>query len=200
MKHLVIFFSSVILLSQTAFSVEIPNRDQLDQTPPQPVFSQFQRNMPFQHDQGFYLGGSIGPAWVFGLNNPKSQAIRAAGDISIGWMPWNKIALHLDVWGTIFEESSLVAVGPGATFFLPEDWAISFALGLGQAFSFQDGKDNFSESVLAGRIKAAKYWWITPDLSIGPSVAVGFHGFSFRQGAISNVGGDITLGLDILFN
>lgn len=195
-------FRSLALLSLVSISAlaDIPNRDELDQSPAQPVYSQFQRNMPYQHDRGFFLSGSVSPAWVFGLNNPKTQAIRAAGDLSIGWMPWEKIALHLDIWGTIFEESSLVAAGPGATFFLPDDWALSLSIGIGQAFSFQDGTDNFSESIFAGRVKAAKYWWVSPNLSIGPSLALGFHGFSFRQGAMSNVGGDMTLGLEILFN
>src|SRR2546425_5730836 len=96
-KYLFLFllFSSSVILGSP-----------LDDIPRQPVFVRFQRNISYQHDRGLFLSGTIGPEWMQSIQRPQASGVRFGGDISLGWLPWENVALHATTWGAFLESSS----------------------------------------------------------------------------------------------
>lgn len=196
-----LFVFSVALMPLFALAAEEVKTKVWEQAPPQPVYSRFQRNMGYQHDRGFFFEASVGPAWVQSFQNPVANGVRFSGDISMGGLPWEDIALHGTLWGAYLAESSVILVGPGLTGFLANNWALSASIGVGYVFS--GGTDQlpaFRESILGLQIKGAKYWWVSSNLSMGVSLAAELHGFSFLQGEISSVGFSAGPRFELVFN
>lgn len=173
----------------------------LDSAPKNPVYSRWQKDFPFKHDKGLFFGVSIGPEWVQSFQKPKAQGMRFGGDLSLGWLPAENLALHVTVWGAFLESASFVAVGPGITGFIGDNFFIGAAFGAAQVFSTSISGDlPFNELVLAGQIKAGKLWWLSENTSLGISLAAGLYGFSILSGKISTVGWQIGPRLEFVFN
>lgn len=192
----VIFFLFVIM-----FSLAIQAGHVLDSAPKQLVYSRWQKDFPFQHDKGVFFAASTGPQWVQSIQNPKAAALRFGGDLSLGWFAAENLALHVTAWGSFLEEASFVAAGPGVTGFFGDNFSLGAALGLAQVTSTSLSKDVvFNEWVLAGQLKAGKYWWLGENTSLGISLIAGLYGLSISSGKISTVGWQIGPRIEFIFN
>ena len=196
-----LFAFSFFALSVNAEGVVYSKVPELINTPKQPVFKRFKRDLPYQHDRGFFAGVSVGPAWIKSFQHPEASAVRFSWDISIGWLPWERTAIHASSWGSFLEKATAVLVGPGITSFFSNNWALSATLGMGKVFSTSLTKDQeFNEWTLGTQLKATKFWWIDDDISLGVGLAADFHAFSPSQKKLSSIGGSLGLRIEFLFN
>lgn len=172
-----------------------------ENAPPQPIYTRFQRNMPYQHDRGFFFATSLGPAWVQSIQNPAVSGVRFFGDVSIGGLPCENLAVHASLWGSFLTEASVIMAGLGLTGFIGDNWALSFSAGVGQVIGIETEQfSSFRESLLGLQIKAAKYWWVGPNTSLGVSLAAEAHGFSFLLGELSSIGFSAGPRLELVYN
>ena len=191
-------FIPAIAFSETEPAVDISH---LDFAPKQPVSSSYKRNFEFHHDKGFYLSASIGPQWNQSLKNPEASALRFGGGLNIGGMVIENLALHGSFWSSFLEESTLIAVGPGLTYFFGNtNAAISWKIGIGQVFNVADKIEDFKETLLATEIGFGKYWWLSGSTSLGGTIFSGLHGYSFSQNEISSFGWSGGIRLELIFN
>ena len=174
----------------------------LPSSTPQKILSRYQTDFSFHHDKGVYFTASIGPQWNHSLKNPQAKGIRFGGKVGLGWYVVDGLALYAAAWGNFLEQASLVAGGPGiAILFDGPNMGIDLSLGIGRALSvFKDkGYKDFAETVLAGNLSIAKYWWVSDKNSLGLSLNSGVHGFSLSAGKLGTFGWSAGLSLAFLF-
>lgn len=170
--------------------------------PSQDVDSKFHRDFDYKHDQGFYFQLGFGPQWNQSLQNPTASGIRFGGNLAIGFIPVENLAIHADVWGNYLDEASVLSIGPGVTYFLGDsNVGIGGSIGIGQVFASGNvNRAAFRETVLSGEFSAGKYWWIGPKSSVGVSVNVGLYGLTLSSGDVSSTGWHSGLKLEYIFN
>lgn len=199
--------SSVVILllsslSFNAFTTENTIPDSWQSVEPQTIDSSYHRDFAYRHNKGFYLAASFGPQWNQSLQNPAAGAFRFGGKFSIGWIATENLAIHANVWGNFLEQSSLVAAGPGVTYFFGDsNIGLGAAIGVGQVFSTSaTNMEKFRETVLAGELSLGKYWWLSEKVSLGTSLVTGMHGFTLSNASLSSVGWHAGLRLELVYN
>lgn len=202
MKKILYICLTLFFLSFESFAQEQTTPDSWASLPSQPIDSRFNQNFDYKHDKGFYFSLGIGPQWNQSLKNPAAGAFRFGGKASIGFLPVENLALHANVWGNFLEEASLVAVGPGVTYFFGDsDIALGAAVGIGWVFSTPLTSDQkFRETVLATELSLGKYWWVDTDLSFGVSAVTGVSGITLSNASLSNVSWHTGLRAELVFN
>lgn len=202
MKKSLALLLLVSSLSLSAIANEKVAPDSWQAVDPQQVDNQYNRKFAFKHDKGFYLAMGIGPQWNQSLQNPVAGAFRFGGKFSIGFVPLYNFAVHANVWGSFLEESSLLAAGPGVTYFFGDsNVGLSAAFGVGQVFSTSmSTQEKFRETVLAGEVGLGKYWWVSENVSLGGTLVTGLHGLTLSNANVSSLGWDIGLRLELIFN
>lgn len=169
--------------------------------PEQRVDRQYVRNFPFQHDKGFYLSLSLGPQWNQAIQNPSASGLRFGGQLGVGFVPVKNLAVHGNFWGNFLEQASVLAMGPGLTYFLGNsNVGLGAKLGIGFVFGEAPNNKTFRETVLATELSAGKYWWLSKNNSLGLSFVVGLYGLTLSQGSFNSVGWNTGLRLGYVFN
>jgi hypothetical protein len=171
-------------------------------SPPQKIYSRYQRDFSYHHDRGFYLNAVFGPQWNHSLQNPDAKGIRFGGKLAVGWFVADGLALHAGLWGHFLEAASLIAGGPGLAFYFDgPNIGIDLSFGIGRAFNAlkKESIANFSETVLATQLSFGKYWWLSEKSCLGASLFSGLHGVTLSKGTINTFGWNVGLGLSFLF-
>lgn len=197
---LLTFLSSFSILSTE--NVESFDEIILPISPPQKVFRSYQTNFDYHHDKGFYLAASISPQWNHSLNKPNAKGVRVGGKVNLGGFVTDGIALYGSAWGNFLESASLLAVGPGVSFFFNKaNIGFDLTAGIGRAFNPIKRQDvyDFSETVLAGQIGLGKYWWVSHNISLGAILSAGAYGLTLSEGKVSTLGWHAGLGLGFIF-
>lgn len=191
----------LLLVHAHLFAVENPNTGSWKMVPEQRVDRQYVRNFPFQHDKGFYLSMSLGPQWNQAIQNPSASGLRFGGQLGIGFVPVRNLAVYANFWGNFLEQASLLAAGPGVTYFLGDsNVGLGAALGIGSVFGDAPNNKTFRETVLATELSAGKYWWLSKNNSLGLTFVIGLYGLTLSQGSFNSVGWNTGLRLAYVFN
>lgn len=106
--------------------------------PKQPISTRFETNLAERHDRGAYLRLSLGAGYAswwssnFGTQGGNiGVGVGLSGQLALGWLPWERVALHIGIWGITGYRLTLVGAGPGITYWFSDDspWYLSMMVG-----------------------------------------------------------------------
>jgi len=174
----------------------------LPASPPQKIFTRYQKDFGFHHDRGFYFSAALGPQWNHSIEKPNAKGIRFGGKVNVGCFAADGIAIFASAWGNFLEAASFVAGGPGVAFlFDSTNVSIDLSLGAGRVFNIIERPDinDFAEWVLAANLSVGKFWWLSSKTSLGMSLSSGVHGLTLSKGNLNSIGWNTGLNMAFLF-
>lgn len=151
----------------------------------QPVSSRFETNLAERHDRGAYLRMSLGAGYAswwssdLGVQGGRiGDGVGASGQIAVGWLPWEKVALHVSAWAITGYTLTLAGAGPGITYWFSDDspWYLSIALGPTTTGS-TSAATTTAQWGFGGEAEIGLMGWIADHSMLGMSLVTGAEGF-----------------------
>ncbi len=202
--------SSVVLaviVTASEAAAEAPALDGERVEVEQPVNRRFQRNLRYNHDRGLFLrvGGGVGygrRTLAAGSGTDGGVSIDGIGvlpELSVGWLPVEKTAVHLSGWGQIGQGVANLSAGPGVTHYFDasENFWISAKIGVG---STEVDKGRLDQWMASSELEMGLYGWSGPRWSLGGSLFGGVKGVDLDGDGTASSGWHLGIRVGMVYN
>lgn len=173
----------------------------------QPVNRRFQRNLRYNHDRGLFVRVAGGVGYgnrTLAADGSSEVGVSVDGigvlpELSFGWLPVQKTALHLSGWGQIGQGVASLSAGPGVTHYFDarENLWISAKIGVGSI----DGSGGLLQQWMASsEVEAGLYGWSGPKASLGGSLFGGVKGLDVDGDGAAPSGWHLGIRVGMVYN
>ena len=121
------------------------------------------------------------------------------GNLAVGWLPWERVAVHMSAWGMTGGGVGVLSVGPGATYFFDARKS-TFASGEIGCATFEGVESWGSQWGFATEAEAGWYGWTGRKWSMGASLFGGLEGFDLDGDGRAPWGWRLGIRLGVVYN
>jgi hypothetical protein len=137
----------------------------------------------------------------------KNQGLALEGALAVGWLPFERLALHAGATGWRERKRTLITPTLGLTYFFA-DTHVYGSLSAGPTLVWDQravdqqlaDSNNPAGIAMAGELAIGKLWWVERRWSMGLSLAGGLHGSDLDGDGTTFGGWRAGLRLEVLFN